>query len=59
MTYPKRPVLGGIIGAAVGIVAGSLIGTVYAQVREEQGGGIEYYSESSPLYEGSDEIGYM
>jgi len=44
----ERPVKGGLLGAAAGIVAGSVAAGVYEYVIREE---IPYYSSLSPLYD--------
>ncbi|MEW5744831.1 MAG: hypothetical protein AB1805_05240 [Nitrospirota bacterium] len=53
---PERPSRGGVIGAAAGLVAGSVLGGIHERRAAEAE--IELYSSSSPLYQESDELGY-
>jgi hypothetical protein len=49
LTERKQKVKGGLLGAAAGIVAGSVAAGVYVHVVE--GERLPYYSEFSPLYD--------
>ena len=49
LTQRKHRVKGGLMGAAAGIVAGSVAAGVYEHVVEEEK--LPYYSEFSPLYD--------
>ncbi len=44
----KHPAMGGLLGAAAGVVAGSVAAGVYEYARREE---IPYYSSLSPQYE--------
>lgn len=55
---PKKPLCGGLIGAAAGMAAGFILKTIYDKNRED-GGKIKYYTKSSPLYDNSEEVGYI
>lgn len=52
----RNPKQGGLIGAALGTLAGSVAAELYRTVSED---GIVYYSKSSPLYEDSDDVEYV
>jgi hypothetical protein len=45
----KHRVKGGLLGAAAGIVAGSVAAGIYEHIVEEEK--LPYYSEFSPLYD--------
>lgn len=57
MVDAERPARGGLVGAAAGLIAGALLGEL--QRRASGNGDIGFYSASSPLYEESDELGYI
>ncbi|MBZ0157472.1 MAG: hypothetical protein K8I29_14840 [Alphaproteobacteria bacterium] len=58
LSHRKSPEQGGLIGAAVGFLAGSLAVEMHRRLADEDDG-ISYYSKSSPLYEDFDEAEYL
>lgn len=51
-----NPKQGGLIGAAAGLLAGSVAVEVYHRMTADDG--IGYYTQSSPLYEDFEDIEY-
>ncbi|MFO0754448.1 MAG: hypothetical protein U0411_14125 [Thermodesulfovibrionales bacterium] len=58
LAHRKSPAQGGLIGAAVGLLAGSMAVEVHRR-RAEHDDGIGYYSKSSPLYGDFDDAEYF
>jgi hypothetical protein len=54
----KKPEQGGLIGAAVGVIAGSVAAELYKRMKTDEDG-VNYYTKSSPLYESFKDIGYV
>ncbi len=52
----KNPELGGLFGAAAGLVAGTVTVMAYKGLRDRCDDGIDYYSETSPLYRDFDDV---
>ncbi len=52
----KKPELGALLGAAAGAAAGTLGAMIYNSVGQLSGDGVDYYSKTSPLYQGFDDI---
>ncbi len=52
----KRPELGGLFGAALGLAAGAISAMAYKRLVEQCDDGIDYYSETSPLYRDFDDV---
>lgn len=51
----KRPGLGGLFGALAGLTVAAVASEAYERIRCKDDG-IDYYTESSPLYQGFDDI---
>lgn len=54
----RHPEKGGLIGAAMGALAGTIAAKLYKCITEEDKG-ISYYTKSSPLYEDFNDIEYI
>ncbi|MGO9378716.1 MAG: hypothetical protein ACLPN1_17040 [Dissulfurispiraceae bacterium] len=52
----KNPALGGVVGAAAGAAVAAIAVSSYTRLMEQADDGIDYYSETSPLYHGFDDI---
>lgn len=53
ISNPKKPLLGGVLGAGIGAIAGSIIATVHKNSEVDA----EYYSNSvSQLYENQEDV---
>ena len=50
----KHPAKGGLFGAAIGVVAGSVVAGIYQYVTSVEK--VPYYSKSSPLYDELDTL---
>lgn len=53
----KHPAQGGLLGAAAGLLAGSVSVSVHKMLTEDDG--YTYYSQSSPLYEAADDLDFV
>jgi hypothetical protein len=53
----RKPELGGLFGAAAAVAAAALVTFAYKGLKEQADNDIDYYSETSPLYQGFDDIG--
>lgn len=53
----KNPQKSGLIGAAAGIIAGTVSAKIYKCITEDDS--ISYYTKSSPLYEEYNDIEYV
>ena len=52
----RKPFLGGLFGAAVGTAAGAIAAAAYQRMIDPADYGVDYYSETSPLYQGFDDV---
>jgi len=52
----KNLALGGLLGAAVGAAVAAVVVSTCTRLMEQADDGIDYYSETSPLYHGFDDI---
>ncbi len=52
----KNPELGALLGAAAGAAAGTLAASLYNRAKFLADDGVDYYSETSPLYQGFDDV---
>ncbi len=52
----KKPELGSLLGAVAGVAAATLVTFAYKGLKEQVDSGIDYYSETSPLYQDFDDI---
>jgi hypothetical protein len=57
LSKQKKPGHGGLFGAAVGALAGSVAAGIYDRI-STQNDKVTYYSTSSPMYESSQDVGY-
>lgn len=55
-TNRKNPRIGSLLGAAAGIAAAAIVANGCKRLRERSDDGIDYYSETSPLYQEFDDI---
>lgn len=59
MANRRKPACGGLIGAAAGVVAGSVFNMLHENSGPDDDGRIKYYSKSLPSYGDPDEVGYI
>lgn len=52
----KKPGLGGLFGAVAGITAAAIAAAAYERMKEQDDDGVDYYTETSPLYQDFDDI---
>jgi hypothetical protein len=52
----KKPELAGLFGAAAGVAAAALVTFAYKGLKEQADNDIAYYTKTSPLYQGFDDI---
>jgi len=52
----KKPELGGLFGAAAGVAAATLVTFAYKGLKEQVDNNIDYYSDTSPLYQAFEDI---
>jgi len=52
----KKPELGGLFGALAGVAAAALVTFTYKGLKEQADNDIDYYSETSPLYQDFDDL---
>ena len=58
LSNQRHPQKGGLIGAAAGVIAGTVTAKLYKCITEEDEG-VSYYTKSLPLYEDSNDIEYI
>jgi stage V sporulation protein SpoVS len=52
----KNPEIGALFGAAAGAATGAIAAALYNHAKNLADDGVDYYSETSPLYQGFDDI---
>ena len=52
----KKPELGSLLGAMAGVAAAALVTFTYKGLKEQEDNDIDYYSETSPLYQDFDDL---
>jgi len=58
LSNQRHPEKGGLIGAVMGVFAGTVTAELYKCITEEEDG-VSYYTKSSPLYEDFNDIEYI
>jgi len=52
----KKPELGGLFGAVAGVAAATLVTFAFKGLKAQADNDIDYYSETSPLYQAFEDI---
>ncbi len=52
----RKPGLGGLLGAVAGLTTAAFAALAYDQLEGRKDDGIDYYTETSPLYQDFDDI---
>jgi len=56
LSNKRNPGLGALFGAAAGAAAGTIAAALYDHVMDLTDDGVDFYSETSPLYQGFDDV---
>jgi len=56
LSNKRNPGLGALLGAAAGAAVGTVAAALYDHVKDLTDDGVDYYSDTSPLYQEFDDI---